>query len=124
MGGVFWVCRIPSVKCISSGTSISIILFLYVFLHILQDKYINFYPQRKKIGSKVSLERNKVYRLFAISYNNTINAAFYVSENKNKYVFIFQRSIYNNFRTITFLLKDANYSNLPIGEGELVIWQK
>ena len=73
---------------------------------------------------KVSLERNKVYRLFAISHNNTINAAFYVSENKKKYVFIFQRSIYNNLRTITFLLKDANYSNLPIGEGELVIWQK
>jgi len=74
---------------------------------------------------KVSLEENKVYRLFAISCNDIISAAFYVSKCKKKYVFIFNRSIYNSeLRTITFLLKDANYSNLPIGEGELVIWQK
>ena len=71
---------------------------------------------------KVSLEKNKVYRLLGVLDSDIINASFYVGD-KYRYTFIFNRCVYiNNMRTITF--QDANYTNLPIGKGMIVLWQK
>lgn len=74
----------------------------------------------------VNLEENKAYNLVAISYDEKIEVFFYITKNKRKYTFVFARSIYERsaIRTITFLLTDANYNNLPIEKGEIILWQK
>ena len=37
---------------------------------------------------------------------------------------IYYQSIIASQRTITFLLTDQSYANLPIDKGELIVWQK
>lgn len=88
------------------------------------------YHEKTNYGKLVLfLEVNRVYHLVAISYGDVIQKSFYVMENKDEYTFWFSRSIYkhNNppgLKTITFLLNDANYDDLPIEEGEMFLWPK
>ena len=74
------------------------------------------------------LEKNAVYRLFALSYGDAVINVFYVNNSDEKYIFYFRRSLrkYDNPypKPITFLLSDVNYYNLPIEKGEMVLWQK
>lgn len=67
----------------------------------------------------ISLETNRVYLLVAYYCNKRIITAFYVSEFENKYVLSFNKTAKNS-RSITFLLKDANYNNLPIEKGRIL----
>ena len=72
----------------------------------------------------VILKSNQSYILQAFSLNDYISTIFYVNNNNCEYKFIFNRSIYTNtnIKTITFLLTDYNYNNLPIEKGELILW--
>ena len=108
-----------------------ILKFIGTGINDIMQACVNIYHNNDLICSKETyngqlemlLEENKVYRIFARTSKDIINGAFYVNTNY-KYVFIFNSSIYrNNIRTITFLLTDANYNNLPIQEGEMFIWQ-
>lgn len=74
---------------------------------------------------EVFLEEGNPYKIIAKTSKDTLSGAFYVSANNLNFVFIFSSSIYRtDIKTITFLLTDANYNNLPIQEGEMFIWQK
>ena len=71
----------------------------------------------------ICLNKNKAYRLIASICNEIIDTYFYV--NNYKYNFYFNRSLlYLNNNSITLLLTDYNYKNLPIEKGELILWQK
>ena len=61
---------------------------------------------------KISLKEKNVYKLIIYSNNYIFNIPIYII--KNKYIFSLTR-------TITFLLKDANYYNLPIKKGEIIL---
>ena len=69
----------------------------------------------------VCLKNNTLYKIKADLCSEQLNTFFYVTNNCDKYVFIFNRCILNNntpkLKTITFLLNDANYFNLPIEKG-------
>ena len=91
----------------------------------------NLLYQRRTYNGKIflCLKENMVYNIIAKSYNNVIKAVFYIKKNKNEYIFFFNRCFIkendnSNLRTITFLLTDANYNNLPIEKGEMVLWPK
>ena len=90
----------------------------------IYDKCNNLLYYKKTYNGKLVLElkENNTYTLIAKLNNEIINTSFYT--NKTNYIFIFNNSIINKSRTITFLLKDANYSNLPIEKGEIILWQK
>ncbi len=71
------------------------------------------------------LEVGEVYSIIATSYNDKLSGSFYLSKNKDKYYFVLPSSIHeDNLNTITFLLTDYNYDNLPIERGELILWQE
>lgn len=75
---------------------------------------------------KVCLCKNKGYYVIATLCNEKICKYFYVNNN-DIYVFVFNHSYINtsiNRNLITFLLHDANYTNLPIAKGEINLWQK
>lgn len=106
----------------------------------IEDNYqacVNIYDnnnllyERRTYNGKViiDLRENKLYKMVATSINEIINTSIYVTKNNCKYIFKYNRSILQNYyssdlRTITFLLTDANYNNLPIEKGELFLWQK
>lgn len=106
----------------------------------IEDNYqacVNIYDnnnllyERRTYNGKViiDLRENKLYKIVATSINEIINTSIYVTKNNCKYIFKYNRSILQNYyssdlRTITFLLTDANYNNLPIEKGELFLWQK
>lgn len=69
----------------------------------------------------ICLNENNIYNLYAYTCYETLNKSFYVYD-QYEYNFIFNNIIYDN--TITFLLTDYNYSNLPIERGEITLWQK
>ena len=73
----------------------------------------------------ISLKEKSIYKLIATSCNDTIKVNLYVNKDRNEYTFWFNRSIFaSSLKTITFHLNDANYDNLPIGKGEIILWQK
>lgn len=81
------------------------------------------YKGKTKNGKLVLyLKKHEVYKLKAISLGEMIYTNFITT--RSKYVFVFNRSIYIPSRTITFLLTDANYNNLPIEKGEIILWQR
>ena len=88
----------------------------------IYDRFNNLLCIKKTYNGEIKLflKENEVYRLVAILSNDILKASFYISE-RNKYVFMFNNCIYN-LRTI--ILRDANYNNLPIGKGMIVLWQK
>ena len=92
----------------------------------IYDKCNNLLINKITYNGKLVLElkENTTYNLIAKLNNEIINTSFYI--NKTNYIFIFNSSIIkkNTLRTITFFLKDANYSNLPIEKGEIILWQR
>lgn len=73
----------------------------------------------------LKLKCKKVYKLIAISCGDIIKVLFYVKTNC-QYFFSFKRAQINldNYTSITFLLTDYYYNNLPIERGEIVLWQR
>lgn len=71
----------------------------------------------------IKLCKNNVYRLIAKSLDEEINTVFYVGRNNN-YCFRFPRGIFRNDidKSITFLLTDYYYNNLPIERGEIILY--
>ena len=70
----------------------------------------------------VCLNTNSIYKVNAISKGDEIKAVIYIKD-ENTYVIPLKNS-YVCGRTITFLLTDYNYTNLPIERGTIIIWQK
>ena len=74
---------------------------------------------------ELCLEENQMYKLYAIFMGEDMNKTFYVTNSNNIFNFVFNKLIITcPLRTITFLLTDANYTNLPIEKGKMVLWQK
>lgn len=71
----------------------------------------------------INLKTNTAYRIKARLYDECINKVFYVMKRDKIIMFVFQRALIPR-RTITFLLKDANYNNLPIEKGEIILCHK
>lgn len=98
----------------------------YQALVYIYDAYGNLVYKKKTYDGVLTLHlrKNHVYKLVATSCGDTIYSSFYT--NKSKYCFVFNRSILrvNNARTITFLLTDFYYKNLPIEKGEMYLWQR
>ena len=72
---------------------------------------------------KLLVCKDNIYRVEAYFYDEFINNTFLVT-NDNTYVFWFNHVIYKGNNTITFLLTDYNYTNLPIERGSIIVWQK
>ena len=93
----------------------------------IYDTCGNLIYQGKTYNGKliIYLEEENIYKLVATSCCEQIKTYFYVDGYQKKYTFIFGRSIFTpQIKTITFLLRDANYNNLPIEKGEMFLWQK
>ena len=76
----------------------------------------------------VNLIYGRVYRIVAFSLNDRIDTYFYIDGNR-EYCLGFSYALVSNtvvpeIDTITFLLTDYYYSNLPIERGDLILWQK
>ena len=73
------------------------------------------------------LREKYFYNVVATFCNEKINKYFYINNNNN-YIFVFNHAYMKqnmpSQRIITFLLNDANYANLPIEKGEIILWQK
>ena len=70
---------------------------------------------------EVSLKPNCLYNLLIISNQGRKNISFYVDNKRKCYCF----SIFDIItRKIIFRLKDANYENLPIEKGAIILWLK
>lgn len=93
---------------------------------IIYDKSGNIVFQGKTYNGKLTLylKNNSAYRLVALLYGKLVKNVFYVNNSNEKYIFYFKQNKPPYFRTITFFLKDANYDNLPIMKGEMVLWKK
>ena len=72
---------------------------------------------------KLCLNKNKLYKIIAVSKYEKIVNYFYVGCSNN-YHFLFSNIIYEKTNSITFLLTDYYYDNLPIERGEIILWQK
>lgn len=104
------------------GTGIDDYYQACVFIYDMDGKLL--YQKKTYNGEvRLCLDVGTLYKVVAISYGEVIKRVFYVRDNKSKYIFLFQRSIFGE-RTITFLLTDANYNNLPIEKGEIFLCQK
>lgn len=68
----------------------------------------------------LKLKEKEAYSLNIYSMQGNKHIYFYVDKNINKYVF----SLFNSIKIVTFQLTDANYYNLPIEKGELLLWIK
>ena len=92
---------------------------------LIYDEFNNLVYNKKTYNNKLNicLKKNKVYRVVAFSLNDRISTSIYI--NNNNYCFRFNRSIINeNSDSITFLLTDYYYDNLPIERGEIILWQR
>ena len=92
---------------------------------LIYDDCNNLVYNKKTYNNKLNicLKNNKIYRVVAISLNDRITTTIYI--NCNNYCFRFNRSIINeNPDSITFLLTDYYYDNLPIERGEIILWQR
>ena len=70
----------------------------------------------------VLLNACSLYKIYINTCNEKLKTVFYT--NQNEFALFLNRSILNISRTITFLLKDYYYDNLPIERGELILWPK
>ena len=66
----------------------------------------------------VCLDKGCVYKVYAVLFGYYLIASIYVG---NEDVFIFNFNPFIEYRTVTFLLTDYNYYNLPIMEGEILL---
>ena len=92
----------------------------------IYDRYKNIIYQGKSYNGKLVLylENNSAYSIIATSYGRLIRNAFYVGGCDDVYVFSFASNKEINLKTVTFLLRDANYDDLHIKKGEMFLWQK
>lgn len=94
----------------------------------IYDTYGNILYQEETYNGEVvlCLEKGKVYKVIASSYGDFIRNVFYVNGYDEKYIFYFNRALQRMplLKTITFFLSDANYQDLPIEKGEIILWQK
>ena len=90
----------------------------------IYDKNNNLIYEGKTYNGELSvcLKKCQAYSLSANLYGLSLLSSFYVNNN-DVYLFSFN-SFNNETNTITFLLTDSNYSNLPIERGELLLWQR
>ena len=70
----------------------------------------------------ICLEENNLYIIKANNKYEEIISVLYVKNNE-KYIIPFKSSYVCN-NSITLLLTDYNYANLPIEKGMITIWQK
>ena len=70
------------------------------------------------------LKENSLYRI-ETDFDNLIRTV-YINEEQNTYDFVLSNIVICNNRNniITFLLTDQNYANLPIMNGEIILWQR
>ena len=67
---------------------------------------------------------NTFYKVIANFGGDVLQQVFYVNSN-HIYCFTLKNIVLSNKnRTIIFLLTDENYANLPIENGEIILWQK
>lgn len=92
-----------------------------LFLTDYENK--QFYKEKTYDGMvKFSLKANCLYKLIIISCQGRRVISFYVDRKRKCYRF----NIFDNIftRKIIFQLTDANYKDLPIEKGEIILWQK
>ena len=66
------------------------------------------------------LDTCNIYKVVIKNKNINISKIFYALDNSIIYI-----NLYEFYpRTITFLLTDYYYENLPIMKGEIILWQK
>lgn len=75
----------------------------------------------------ICLKEKRIYKIKAVSQYERLNNVIYINNNEN-YILPFSSSYVcsnvNNDNTITFLLTDLNYANLPIEKGTIILWQE
>lgn len=109
------------------GSNIKKISLIFEEAYPLYIKIYN--PDNKLIydnivnNGKLLLYLNEclAYRIIVISPVVILKTSFYVNH-CNKYYFKMNNNSLE--RTITFLLTDANYNNLPIERGVMYLWQR
>ena len=75
-------------------------------------------------GKTIVCLNNGIYRLEIILKGKIYYRYIYVRDEVDIYdIILFGTYIVNNTRTITFLLTDSYYDNLPIERGNLTLWQ-
>ena len=72
---------------------------------------------------QVSLCCNRCYRIIAKCCLAQTTAVIYIGRN-DIYGINMNTCCQNEENIITFTLSDANYSNLPIEKGEVILWQR
>lgn len=91
---------------------------------ILKDDNNEILYEEKTYNGKAEfcLIPNRLYQLLIISKYNRKKIVFYVDNKRCCYCF----NIFNDLipKKVIFQLTDANYFNLPIEKGELVLWLK
>ena len=81
------------------------------------------YKKRTYDGKLCLLLKNKhVYRIVASSIDEVIDTPLYI-DNKCKYVLSFSRN-FIDINSVTLILTDYYYNNLPIEKGELILCQR
>lgn len=92
----------------------------------IYDKNNLIYEGKTYNGSiSINLQKHRKYKLMAKFFNSYLTYCFYVDKDM-KYKLSFNHSIIDLSRTnsITFLLTDYYYDNLPIERGELILWPR
>jgi len=62
---------------------------------------------------------NHCYKVFAKSCNHTICKSIYISSSRNTILLWSEK--YKIIKPVTFILTDANYNNLCISKGEIIL---
>lgn len=57
-------------------------------------------------------------------YPRKIYSNILIFNNYHTFLFIFYKNLINKFNSVTIILTDKNYKNLPIEKGEILLWQK
>lgn len=73
---------------------------------------------------KVCLKTNNIYKIYVESKYENKSYSVYISTYYSKYTLPLNSSYICNNKSVTFLLTDLNYDNLPIEKGMIILWQK
>ena len=90
-----------------------------VFLYTEKNKLV-FYGKTKKGECNISLQPERIYKIFAISKGECFQKVLYIDSCHKVYTFSFPRAIQKKSQMNTFHLTDFYYSNLPIEKGEII----
>ena len=93
----------------------------------IYDKNNNLILKDKTYNGRleICLIKNNIYRIKVVSKCEKINKIIYINDN-DTYLIPFSSSYIFNRKenTITLILTDYNYNNLPIEKGLINLWQK